>query len=328
MIVYVGVTGGIYRERGKDEPLQDVYARAVSRADSAEGLGLDFVWIGEHHFSSNAYCPTVLPVLAHIAARTARIRLGTNVLVAPYYHPLRLAEDVAVVDLLSGGRLDLMVGAGSIEDESRTLGVPHSERFGRMFETLDILRRCFTEDRFDHHSKYFDFPDVRMTTRPVQSPFPLWVAGHGERTLTRAGREGYSVGIVDYRGVERGWGLHGVGAKESGVDRSRVGCQIFTYGHVARSMTSTEREEHTRRLAGFMGFYRGRVDDQWQASTPHPAARPLVGTPSEVLRELEPILVDSPVSHFGWRWSDRESMEVFANEVAPVLRSWGREQDL
>ena len=102
-------------------PDQDVFRETVDRAVLAEKLGFKRVWSSEHHFSEDRWAPSQFPLLAAIAARTERIRLGTGVLLLPFHNPIRVAEDAAVVDIISNGRLDLGVGRGPIPMSLRPL---------------------------------------------------------------------------------------------------------------------------------------------------------------------------------------------------------------
>jgi alkanesulfonate monooxygenase SsuD/methylene tetrahydromethanopterin reductase-like flavin-dependent oxidoreductase (luciferase family) len=178
-----------------------VYRDFLEEAELAEELGFDAVWASEHHFSPDAWSPSPVPFLAAVAARTQRIRIGTYVLLLPLHNPVRIAEDFAVLDNISGGRVDLPVGVGSATEEFHTFGVPFGERLGRMFEGLTVIERCFTGEKFSHHGKYYDFPDVHMTTPTVQQPGPpIWVASMGEQSVRRTARRGYHLAAGAARG--------------------------------------------------------------------------------------------------------------------------------
>src|SRR5438093_5001662 len=129
------------------------YREIVDLVRLAETLGFDSAWVSEHHGASDGYMSGLLPTLAAFAAATERIRLGTGVMLAPFHHPLRLAEDAATVDLLSGGRLILGLGLGWREEEFRMFGVPVSERVRRTVETVDLLRRAWTGERVSYEGK-------------------------------------------------------------------------------------------------------------------------------------------------------------------------------
>ena len=135
------VTMGIRNLPSHPRPLQDLYRDHLEEAVLAEELGFDNVWASEHHFSEDAWNPSPITFLAAVAARTERVRIGTYVLLLPFHNPVRVAEDIAVLDNISGGRVDLPVGVGSAVEEFRTFGIPFNERLGRTFEALRIIER-------------------------------------------------------------------------------------------------------------------------------------------------------------------------------------------
>ena len=178
-------------------PLTEIYREVLDEAVLGEQLGFRSWWLAEHHFAEDQHNPSQFPLLAAAAARTSVIRLGPYVLLLPLHNPLRVAEDAASVDILSGGRLELVIGAGPMPGECAVFGLDPKESFGRTYEALDVIGKCFTEDEFSHEGKYFTFRDVRMTTKPVQQPGPrIYLAALGPQSLTRAGERGYSLGSM------------------------------------------------------------------------------------------------------------------------------------
>jgi alkanesulfonate monooxygenase SsuD/methylene tetrahydromethanopterin reductase-like flavin-dependent oxidoreductase (luciferase family) len=144
----------------------------VDDAILAEKVGFDGYYVAEHHFGYSAGHSTPMLLLADIAARTSRLRIGTSIICAPLHNPLRLAEDLAALDILSGGRLEMGVGVGSQIEEFRAFGIDPAERFGRTWETIDFIEKCFSsppDEIFDWKGKYFDIPGIR------------WAAGRGSR---------------------------------------------------------------------------------------------------------------------------------------------------
>jgi alkanesulfonate monooxygenase SsuD/methylene tetrahydromethanopterin reductase-like flavin-dependent oxidoreductase (luciferase family) len=157
----------------------ELYREAFRQVELAEGLGFDSIWLTEHHFTDDGYLPSMMPAAAAIAARTQRMSIGTFVMLLPMQHPLRLAEDTAVVDVISNGRLRLGVGLGYRAEEFAGFGVPCNERLGRTLEAIEVLKRAWTGERFSFAGKYHRFDDVRVLPRPVSQPHPelLWGAG-------------------------------------------------------------------------------------------------------------------------------------------------------
>ncbi len=152
------------------------YAAMFRQIDFIEKAGFHSIWLTEHHFVDDGYLAPIMPMLAAIAARTTRLKLGTYVLLAPLYHPLRLAEDAAMIDVLSGGRLRLGIGMGYREEEFDALQVSKKTRLSRTLETIEIMRRAWTGERFSFSGKHFNFHDVRVLPRPISRPHPelLW----------------------------------------------------------------------------------------------------------------------------------------------------------
>src|SRR5271166_790176 len=131
----------------------DLYRDAFKQIDLAEDLGFDSIWLTEHHFTDDGYLPSMLPMAAAIAARTERVTIGTYVLLAPFIHPLKLAEDAAVVDVISDGRLRLGLGQGYRAEEFDGFGVPRNQRLGRTVETIEILKQAWSGQRFSFKGK-------------------------------------------------------------------------------------------------------------------------------------------------------------------------------
>jgi probable F420-dependent oxidoreductase len=172
-------------------PWPQLYAETLGQAAYAEDLGFSSVWLSEHHFSEEGYLPSLAAVLSALAMRTSRVRLGTAVLLAPLHHPLRLAEDLAVVDQLSGGRLDVGIAPGYKPDEFAVLGVPKGERGARTDETIEILKLAWGGERFSFAGKHFTFDDVIVAPPPVQPGGPpIWVGGSSVAAARRAARYG------------------------------------------------------------------------------------------------------------------------------------------
>jgi alkanesulfonate monooxygenase SsuD/methylene tetrahydromethanopterin reductase-like flavin-dependent oxidoreductase (luciferase family) len=174
--------------------LATVYARALERIEIMDQTGYDAVWLAEHHFSSFSVCPSVHMVGTLAAARTRRLRIGTAVSLAPFYHPLRLAEEVALLDVLSGGRVNWGAGRGFARVEFTAFGVPPEESASRFRETVEIVLRAWTDERLSFSGQYFHFDDVEVLPKPAQLPHPpVWVAASSEGAIEWAARRGFSI---------------------------------------------------------------------------------------------------------------------------------------
>jgi alkanesulfonate monooxygenase SsuD/methylene tetrahydromethanopterin reductase-like flavin-dependent oxidoreductase (luciferase family) len=157
----------------------------LAEAILAEELGFDSVWLEEHHGVSGHYWPSPIIALAAIAARTSRIRLGTDVIVASFYEPVRLAEDVAVLEALSGDRFTLGLGMGYRPSEFELYGASMDRRGGRLEELIAVLRALWRGERVDHDGLLHVHGAIEP--RPARAP-SIWIGGWGPKTIERAAR--------------------------------------------------------------------------------------------------------------------------------------------
>lgn len=163
------------------------YDRLLEQAVRMDELGFDSIWLSEHHFTADGYCPAIMPLLGTLAARTKQARLGTCILLLPLYHPVRLAEDIATLDLLSHGRIDLGMAAGYRPSEFAAHGMSLRERAARMNEGIEILQLAWTEERVSYQGKHYTFEDLAVEPKPLQTPHPpLWIGGESPAAIHRA----------------------------------------------------------------------------------------------------------------------------------------------
>jgi natural product biosynthesis luciferase-like monooxygenase protein len=170
--------------------------KTVDQFVSAEALGYDSVWVNEHHFHSyGGLFPSLPAILSALSQRTTRVRLGTSVVVLPLHHPLDVAEEMAMVDLLSNGRLDLGIGRGFVEHDYQVFGVDYTDAQDRLKESIDIVRQAWTGDTFSFKGRYWNVDNVQVWPRPEQQPHPpIWLAVAGNpASLDFAAAEGFSV---------------------------------------------------------------------------------------------------------------------------------------
>ncbi len=174
--------------------LETVYERAFQRIDVMDRTGYDAVWLAEHHFTGYSVCPSVHVMGMHVANRTRNLRIGTAVSLAAFYHPLRLAEEVALLDVLSGGRVNWGAGRGFDRNEFVNFGVPADESYPRFREHVEIVLAAWTREKLTWHGEFFDFEDVEVLPRPLQRPHPpTWVAASSPPALEWAAARGFSI---------------------------------------------------------------------------------------------------------------------------------------
>ncbi len=167
---------------------------ALDEAVYADALGFDAVWIAEHHFSEYGTAPDIAVLAAALAQRVTRMRIGTAVSILPFNHPVRTAESFAMVDVLSDGRLDFGVGRGYQPGEFAGFGLAMEESSPRFDESLEIIRRAWTDKRVTFQGKYFRVDDLRVVPKPIQKPHPpIWGAAVSPESFERMGRAGLRV---------------------------------------------------------------------------------------------------------------------------------------
>ena len=149
-----------------------IFGEMLEQVEYAEELGFDSIWIAEHHSSRYGICPSLMPLLCNIAARTKTIRIGAGVSVLPFHNPIFLAEESAMLDVLSNGRLDFGVGRGSADYEYGNFNIDFDTRDVRTQEALDIILGLWTQSDFSFHGEFYQVKDLTIAPWPVQKPHP------------------------------------------------------------------------------------------------------------------------------------------------------------
>ncbi len=238
--------------RGANEFVSNIVAEAVY----ADHLGFRSAWIGEHHFSTLGVlsCPDL--VLANVAARTSRIRLAPAVTVLPLHHPIRVAEQWATLDLLSGGRVEFAAGRGYDRREYVPFKVSFDDNQGIFEEGMEVVRRLWASDGpISHHGKYYQFDDVAITPKPVQRPLPAYIASFSKPSMELAGRLGCGLVVAPFAAAMTFGGLrevaefYGEACSRHGQPRGRLMCSYFTH------FADNAREEEAAR-ARQLRYYR------------------------------------------------------------------------
>jgi len=171
------------------EHLDRCIDEVIAEAQLAEASGFDSCFFGEHHQDKDGFLPSPLIVATAVAAHTTRLRVGTSVILLPLHHPVRVAEDVITLDLVSKGRFILGVGVGYQAADFRAFAVPMEHRVALFEEGVEIMRQCWTGERFSFRGKHYTLEDVQIRPRPFQRPAPpLWIGASVPAAARRAGR--------------------------------------------------------------------------------------------------------------------------------------------
>ena len=312
------------------------YAEALEEVVRAEDLGFDSVWMEEHHSVVEHYWPSPLAVLAGFATRTSRMTLGTDIAVAPFHHPVRLAEDVAMLDVMSKGRAVLGVAIGYKPDEFALYGAVLERRGARFEEQLAIIRGLWTQESLSFKGAHYTV-EGRLEPKPVQKPHPpIWIGGWGDITLRRAATlaDNWIPGpTADLARLLRG--------KQQFLDnRAAAGRGALVEWPLTRDVIIADTDAEARELAErhIMVSYRREYAGGWK----HPfidAAiatdletvkkdRFLIGGPDQVIRDLKPFVEQYGMTHLICRlffpgMPHRHIMReltLLAKEVLPAFR--------
>jgi alkanesulfonate monooxygenase SsuD/methylene tetrahydromethanopterin reductase-like flavin-dependent oxidoreductase (luciferase family) len=235
--------------RSSNQFVADITAEALL----ADKLGMHSAWIGEHHFNSLGVlsCPEM--VLAYVAANTTRIRLAPAVTVLPLHHPIRVAEQWATLDLLSGGRVDFACGRGYDRREYEPFHVSFDDNQGIFEEGLEVVRRLWAaDDRISHHGKHYSFDDVRITPKPVQRPIPTYVGSFSKPSIELAARLGCGLIVapfaaaLSYGGLKQVADLYQETCAKQGKERGRLMCSYFIHFADTKAQEDAQRERQIR----------------------------------------------------------------------------------
>ena len=250
---------GMFEEfwRRKAQTEEGAFRDAFAQIEAGERYGLDVCWLAELHVNPDrSVLSAPLNIASAVAARTKCMKIGIAVQVLPLCHPLRLAEEVATVDHVSGGRLIFGVGRSGFARTYEAYGIPYAESRERFGEVLEILEKAFTQERFSHTGKYHNFNNVCLVPKPLQKPYPeIRVAASSYDTYPGIGAQGYPILIAVRQGKIEELAPHIAAYQQSWKDnghkgRGRVYLRIPIY--VGENAEAARREPE----ASIMPFYR------------------------------------------------------------------------
>jgi len=323
---------------GSARSVADEYDDTLALARLAEAVGFDALWVSEHHGAADAYLPSLTVMLAAVAAQTSRLALGTAVVLAPFQHPLRFAEDCAVLDQLSRGRLIVGLGSGWRKEEFRAFGIPLAERAGRTAELVKICRAAWDGDTFSFRGRYFAYDDVRVTPKPF-GRLPVMLGGTAGAAIARAGQlaDGY-IGTPQNRLEEfrRHVGLFDRAARSAGraPEHLSLGFHVNAWVSSDGTIPDTVRTAMWHQIGTYQAWH--AADETGQRSSALPRIddeaireRTIAGTPADVVRDFRPwveefgerdLHVIVRLHYPGMRRQEAEqAVRLFAAQVIPGL---------
>lgn len=320
-----GLFGGARTKRSIGLEDSQGYQSFIDYVTEADRLGFKQLFMVEHHFTGQGQVSASMTVLAYLAARTQHIRLGTAVVVLPWHNPVLIAEQVATLDLLTGGRVDFGVGKGYRQAEFDGFCIPIEEATERFDEAMEIIRKAWTtEGRFSHRSKHWHYENIVVEPEPLQRPHPpLWLAAGSHESIRRAAREGYNLLLDQLAQTEQIIQRIAIFREECGkIGRAYDPLMVATARPLQMIHHESERAaayETRKRVLSVIGdLARDKLADRVEDDT-----APLLGLPDEViarLKELEAggatniLLVDPNASVANLRAFAREVMPAFTAE--------------
>jgi len=333
---------------------------ALEEIELADQLGIDEVWLGEHRFSRHGLLSGIWSFLGNVAARTKRIRIGTAVIVLPLHNPILVAEEVAMLDVISGGRFNFGIGAGYQRQEFDGVGVDIDESRERFAESVDVMIKAWTEERLTYHGKFTNVDDVWVLPKPIQKPYPplFQAVSTSPASVEFAASRRIQViagGPTDILGqapeVIKLWRQK---MEEHGHEHAHLDPPMSKSIYVAPTMEEAERdpiglEDFSSRILRSTGTtgapigmpmdkdgniakgyeaWANRQNDRNRRDDPgHAGLPPLRGTPEVVIERLKQVQ-EAGINHvfgsFGFAGLPHEkvmrSIELFATQVMPHFR--------
>jgi len=325
-----GLFGGVAAPR-----LPDVAASAQSLFDfvetnvEAEALGFYSSFVTEHHFTRIGQLSAPLTLLTYVAARTTRLRLGTAILVLPWHNPVLLAEQVATLDLLSRGRLDLGIGKGYRHNEFAGFAVPPDEAEPRFQEVLDVLVRALGSDTpFSHRGRFYRFDEVVVEPPPYQRPHPpLWLAAGSEGSITVCARRNFNLLLDQFASpqqIAERIALYRRELEAAGQVFDPMRIAVARNVFVARD--AAEKDEAVRRQTQvherLLSLSRGSESRPGShilayADTPGRDAHSLIGTAEEVAERFAALKELGVAYVLLFSQGSRDNLRRFAEKVMP-----------
>jgi alkanesulfonate monooxygenase SsuD/methylene tetrahydromethanopterin reductase-like flavin-dependent oxidoreductase (luciferase family) len=313
------------------EPYAELYDRALDEIGWADDAGFHSIYVSEHHITDDGYLPSVFPFLAAVATQTRRVRIGTAILLAPFHHPIRFAEDAAFVDQLSRGRLELGLGLAYRRDEFRALDVPRPERAFRTIELIEISRLAWTGEPFSYEGTHFRFRDVIVTPPAYQEAGPpLWLGGATAKAAARAGSHGCHW-MPDVIAAGEHYETYVAALAAAGHDPG----EFRVAGNPTIYVTDNP-ERGRQELEPHLLYQLGLYSEWFAAGGPKLAApvdldheiergRIVIGTPEQVIERIEALRARCPFDEL-YFWArlpglapelSKRSLELFATHVLP-----------
>ncbi len=334
----VALTLEMRRSPHREETWQELWGDCLWMFEQAEQLGFDSLLVQEHFFTADGYGPSVPVFLSALASSTTIARIGSYIYIAPLHHPLALAQETAVLDQLSGGRLDVGLGIGHSVAEYRAYGLSPKTRPSRMEEVLEILPRAWSGERFSYDGRYHRLENVQVQPAPAQEPHPpVWVAATTKPAAERAGRHGANLAAasVDPEVHEAYHAALDASGFVRGSRRVSNPWSITVTDEVPDAVWARNKHHYFHRWDYYRRIRSEFGDPELEYGlAPSPEqyrANELIGNADAVLSSLEPhvrglgltdLVLFGPHPGIDLRREGFDAVSKFADEVLPTLHKW------
>ncbi|MFG6116050.1 LLM class flavin-dependent oxidoreductase [Halobacillus sp. MO56] len=318
-----------YKNRLGREP-EELLFEVVEQSEAADQLGYDSVWFAEHHFSEYGILTSPQMLLTLVAERTKNIRLGVSIVTLPFKNPIQVAEDYALLDVLSNGRLNLGLGSGYLPHEFAGFNVNGKDKAFKFNDALAVIEKAWTGETFSHNGEYFQFNDVKLEVIPKQKEVPVWIGALSANGAKHIGRMGYNIMGVPYvasdslsslKEILNDYKQHYI---EAGHDAEKINIPLALHTYVAptREEAIKGAEEHLNLYLDTRLYGKSAKFEDLEARE-----QLLIGSPEDVierLRKYEEAGCDHimMLMNFGGLPHEKvlESMKLVAEEVMPLFK--------
>lgn len=315
-------------------PSADLYAEVLDFISWSETVGFEGAWVPEHHGAEDGYMPSPLVALAAIAARTKRIRIGSAIALAPLYHPVRFAEECAVLDILSNGRLEMALAIGYRRRETEAYGVDFSKRGSQFDEFLEIVRKLWAGETVSFEGRHYTISNAAIMPTSPRGQIPLYIGGFAEKALARVAK--YADG---YFGNENVCGLYADKLREEGKDPAAARIRIQGLFLTVARDPEAAMEELAPYFHHVNNTYGQWLNEDKASGIDDVALKPMsleafktsgilkILTPEQAIDYFRAMQARIPVEHFMMMLPPglppakfMPYAELFANEVIPAFR--------
>lgn len=317
-----------YKEKTGRTPEQ-MLNELLEQSVVADQLGYESVWFAEHHFSEYGILTSPHVFLTSVAERTKNIRLGVSVVVLPFHNPIKVAEDYALLDVLSNGRVNLGLGSGYLPHEFAGFKIDDKNKVFQFNDGLAVIEKAWSGEEFSHEGEYYQYTDVQLQVVPKQKKMPIWIAALHPQSVKYVGKMGYNVmglpyvagnSIADIKEIIDGYKKS---YREAGHDEEKIHIPLALHTYVAETREQAEQDakEHLNlyldtRLYGKAAQFED-LEEREQL---------LIGSPEDVINKLKKYQ-EAGCDHvmmlmnFGGLPQEKvlKSMEMVASEVMPAF---------